>query len=415
MSYPLARMPSVAYSVSLINGSDVMPLKDGFNSISDAKITFARNSIASLKFTMFTNHQAYDEIFPFTSLVVVRDRNSETVFEGRVLDPNPAMDTKGSVSREVTCESIEAFLKDSRMPYIEERQWSASDSRSGLQVYIDTVLDYHNAKVEPYKRIYRGVVDLQTHETSDGVYKGIQRESAHDALFKKLVGVYGGEMRVRRDVDGVLRLDYSERLGRIRGTPIQVGKNIKSSSQDFDFASVVTRLTPLGAKLEDSDDRVTIASVNSGVEYVDNDELIATYGIIEDTETWDDVTEPANLLRKAQESLAERTKIPRSVKISALDLSLIGLEPDSLDLLDWYQCINPLIGLNDTLEVVKKTLDLNKPASSTFEFGAIATSQSQSIAEAKQVAAKAAERANEKTQVSTIPIEWLESNVDLGR
>lgn len=404
------------YKAYLVNDDRRHVLKDEFNAISNAKVTIAQNSIGSFKFSLLPGHDCYERVFPFTSLVqVINAQTEEIVFDGRVLEPLPSMSSKGVVCKSVVCESAEGFLKDSRMPYLEERQWSADAQRTGLQVYIDKVLEIHNAKVEPYKRIYRGEVDLKTHEVSDGVFKGFQRETAHDALYKKLVDVFGGEMRVRRDRDGAYRLDYSERLGRIRGTPIELGRNMQSASRGFKFSDVVTRLTPLGAKLEDSDDRLTVASVNGGVDYIDDEELIATYGVVEGVETWDDVEVPANLLQKGRAFLAANGAISDPLKVSALDLSLIGLEMDSIDLHDWYPCRNPLIGLDETLEVVKKVLDLNSPSKSSVEFGSIAVSQSAAIARAKAAAADAVVSAGDNEKVKPIPVSWLESNVKLGR
>lgn len=404
------------YKAYLINDGQRYVLKDEFNAIADAKVTVAQNSIGSFKLSVPPGHGCYERLFPFTSLVQVMEaKTGAIVFDGRILEPLPAMTSKGAVCKSIVCESVEGFLKDARMPYLEEQQWSSDGARTGLQVYIDKVLEFFNAKVEPYKRIYRGNVDLQTHETSDGVFKGFQRETAHDALFKKLVDVYGGEMRVRRDDAGTLRLDYSERLGRIRGTPIEVGRNMQSASRGFRFSDVVTRLTPLGVKLEDSDDRLTVASVNGGRDYIDDAELISTYGIIEGTETWDDVEVPANLLVKGRSFLKACGAISDPLKVSALDLSLIGLEADSIDLHDWYPCINPLIDLDETLEVVKKTIDLNSPSKSAVEFGAISVSQSAAIARAKKAASEAVSSAGDHEKTKPIPISWLESNVTLGR
>lgn len=403
------------YTAYAENDGVEFALKDAANYLPEAKVATAQNAIGSFKFSIYPNHSMYGRLFPFTTLVKVYDmREGGLAFDGRVLDPIPSMDSKGSVCTDVTCESVEGFLKDSRMPYVAERQWSGDASRTGLQGYIDYVLSAHNAKIEPYKRIYRGDVTLRTHETTNGVYKGLQRESAYDALFKKLVGTYGGEMRVRRDNVGLLRLDYSEQLGVVRSTAIELGRNMKSTSSDFEFSSVVTRLTPLGKKLDGSDDRLTVSSVNSGVDYIDDAELIATYGIIEGTETWDDVEEPGNLLRKGREYLASQGKISRPVKVSALDLSLIGMDPDAFHVYDWYRCRNKLTGLDDTLEVVKKTVDLNDPANPSLEFGTISASQSAAIARAKQAAASA-EASGEGERTDPIPISWLRENVDLGR
>ena len=45
------------------------------------------------------------------------------------------------------------------------------------------------------------------------------------------------------------------------------------------------------------------------------------------------------------------------------------MAPDEFRLLDWYPCRNPLIGLDKTLEVVKRVIDINEPHNSSIELG----------------------------------------------
>lgn len=388
-------------------------LRDRHHAIASAKVTRQVNAIDSFKFTIYPNHPSYRSLLPFTTLVKVVDSSSGKVkFDGRVLMPAPSMDSKGLACTEVTCAGAMGYLNDSRQGFAMEQQWSGDGTRTGLQAYVDAVLERHNAMVEPYKRIYRGDVSLVTHETSDGVYKGFQRESSLDALVKKLADIYGGEMRVRRDADGLYRFDYAERLGQVRSTPIALGHNMQSASRSLAFDEVVTRLWPLGKKLDGSDDRLTIASVNGGVEYIDDEELQATYGIIGATETWDDVESPSNLLAKGREFLEAKRAVSESTKITALDLSLLGIDPDEIQLYDWYPCRNELIGLDATLEVVKQVIDIAEPHKSTYEFGALSRTQTWRVRAMRDAVKAAAESAAAAGSVSAISMEWIEQNIN---
>lgn len=399
----------MSYYIYIDNAGVQTVLKGPYETVSAAKLTQAANAIDSLSITLPYGHPAYSRMIPFATAVKVIDTSDgSVVFDGRVLDPVPSMSLDGGVSRQIECESVEAYLNDSIQPYLAERQWAGDASRTGLQQYIDAVLANHNAKVETHKRIYRGVVDAKTHETNNSVYKGLQREHTYDALKKKLVDVFGGEMRVRRDASGVLRLDYRAALGSLQQSVIERGVNMKEASRALSYSDVVTRLTPLGKKLDDSDDRLTIASVNGGKDYIDDPELIKAYGIVEGTETWDDVEVPANLLKKAREYLAQKRKVPESVRVSAIDLSLVGLAPEAVRIYDSYRCKNDLIELDAALEVVKVTVDLCNPINSTYELGARAVSQTQQILQAKNAAAKAESRVG---SVSPISQEWMRQNL----
>ena len=375
------------YTVTITNGTESVAIHDRYERIASAQIGKERNAIDSLTFTIYPDNPGYEKLHSFKTLVQVRNGKTGALdFDGRVVKACAAMDDSGLIYKTVQCEGVEAYLCDSTQPYIEEKQWSGDDTKNGLQEFIDYVLARHNERVEEYKRIYRGTVDLETYVTSSGVYKGLQRETSRDTLTNKLVDVFGGEMRVRRnETDGLLYLDYSKKLGTDRSTPIEIARNMASVAMDEDPTQVITRLRPFGAKIEvenedgttiETEERVTIESVNNGLEYIDDAEAMATYGIIEGTYTWDKVTLPANLLSNAQSWLEENNRFPHSASVSAYDLSLIDLAPDEFRLLDWYQCRNPLVGLDESLEIIKQTIDINEPHNSSIELGDSTTKQS---------------------------------------
>lgn len=374
---------------TIIHGPGTSNLK-----ISDAQITKEVNKFDSFTFTVYSDNPGFDLVVPFSTLIKVQNvKNGEFVFEGRVISPSPAMDSVGIVSKEVTCEGLMGYLCDSCQFYAEEQYYGDSDTQTGLQLYLQTLLNRHNEAVEEDKRISLGSVTLQTFDTTNGVTKSISRGSTWDNINDKLIDVFGGEMRVRRDEDGVLRLDYEERLGVTRATRIQIARNLIESSQEPDPSEVITRLYPYGCKLtetvidadgneveQETERRLGIETVNDNLPYIDDVVGIRTYGIIEGYQEWDDITIPSNLLAKAQEFLGENNRVPMSTSISAVDLSLLGIDPDSFKIHDWYPVYNPLIGLDETLEIVKQTIDVNEPQNSTFDLGETAYTLSGDIA-----------------------------------
>ena len=148
-------------------------------------------------------------------------------------------------------------------------------------------------------------------------------------------------------------------------------------------------MIPLGAKLEDSEERLTISSINNGLNYIDDEEAISEFGIIVDTVTYDDVNIVENLLRKGKEYLRENNKIKKKHKVTALDLSTIGLDVDSFEVGNTYRVINPLMKIDEDLRVIEKTLDINSPQSSSLSIGDkfedIKDYQLDNIATAKEV------------------------------
>lgn len=359
------------YTVTIKNGEDSVRIHDRYERIAEAKITRERNSIDCLTFTIYPDNPGYEALNRLTTTIeVVNGKTGKVDFEGRVVKAPAFMDSDGTIGKSVTCEGVEAYLCDSVQPYLAEQQWSGDSSRNGLQQFIDYVLARHNERVEDHKKVYRGVVDLITYQTSQGVYKGLQRDSTRETLQSKLVDVFGGEMRVRRSSDdGKLYLDYSEKLGDDSSTTIELAQNMASATLDEEPTQVITRLYPLGKKPDGSDDYLTIASVNSGKEYIEDADAKAVYGVIEGTHIWEDMTVAANLKSAAQSWLPINNQFPTSAAVDAYDLSLIDLAPEEFRLYDWYQVKNSLIGLDQSLEVVKQVIDINEPHNSTIELG----------------------------------------------
>lgn len=368
--------------------------------VDEASIIREVNKFDSLNFTIYPGNPGWDALDPFGTKVTVQNlKTGKVAFEGRVLMPVPDMGDDGAVSRTVTCEGPMAYLNDSTQPYLAERNWGDTDGKSGLQLYIEHLLSVHNSKVEEYKRIYPGTITLRTFDTSGGVTKSISRGSTWENIESKLLKVFGGEMRVRRGTDGLLYLDYAESLGTTRSTRIAIAHNMVDGTREIDPGAVVTRLYPYGAKITttetdedgtetevETEERLGIESVNGGVPYIDDAVAIEKYGIIEGYQEWDDVTVAENLLRKGRDWLGQNNAMPVSNTFTALDLALLGLDPDGFEIFDSYPCYNPLLGLDETLEIVKQTIDINSPEESTFDMGDTAYTLSAEIGKTDGIA-----------------------------
>lgn len=379
--------------------------------VDEASISRERNKFDSLTFTIYPDNPGWDALDPFSTKVTVQNlKTGKVAFEGRVIMPVPDMGDDGAASRTVTCEGPMAYLNDSTQPYLSERSWVDTEGKSGLQLYIEYLLSVHNSKVEEYKRIYPGTITLRTFDTSGGVTKSISRGSTWENIESKLLKVFGGEMRVRRGTDGLLYLDYAESLGTTRSTRIAIAHNMVDGTREIDPGAVVTRLYPYGAKITttetdedgtetevETEERLGIESVNGGVPYIDDAVAIEKYGIIEGYQEWDDVTVAENLLRKGREWLGQNNAMPVSNTFTALDLALLGLDPDGFEIFDSYPCYNPLLGLDETLEIVKQTIDINSPEESTFDMGDTAYTLSAEIGKTDGIAQEF-EEFKDKTQ-----------------
>lgn len=136
------------YQVKIINGGTETTIHSPFLSNEVPKLESGGvkkeiNAIPSFTFSMMPNNPGYLKIYPYTTKVIVT-KKQKTVFEGRVIIPNPQMDTDGILLKTVTCEGVKAYLHDSIQPYMAEKYWEGDEERNGLEEFIDHILSVHN-------------------------------------------------------------------------------------------------------------------------------------------------------------------------------------------------------------------------------------------------------------------------------
>lgn len=318
------------------------------------------NTIDNFTFNIAFNNPGYNKINALTTLVEVLNIKTNTLeFKGRVLLPTQSMSSNGMLAKSVTCESELGYLMDSSTVYGEYHNISVRD-------FLKVIIDNHNSQVDEEKQFKVGNVTVV--DNNDSLYRYLGYTKTFDAIKDKLIDRLGGELQIRYE-NGIRYLDYLEIIGEVKSTEIRLAKNLQSIEQEKDPTSIISRLIPLGNKLEDSEERLTIGSVNSGLNYIDDTEAIEEFGVIVDSVTWDDVTEPSNLLRKGQEYIKENNRIKKKYKVTALDLSTVGLDFDSFEVGNTYPVINPLMNINENLRVVEKTINIYSPQSSSLSFG----------------------------------------------
>lgn len=318
---------------------------------------FGINTIDNFTFNITPNNIGYNKLNALTTLVEVLNIKSNTLeFKGRVLLPVESMSSDGMFIKSITCESELGYLMDSSTIYGEYHDISVRD-------FLKVIIDNHNSQVTEDKQFQVGEVTV-----IGSLYRFLGYTKTLEAIKDKLINRLGGELRIRYE-DGVRYLDYIQATGEKKDTEIVLSRNLVTIEQERDPSDVITRLIPLGAKLEDSDERLTISSINNGLNYIDDEEAISKFGIIVDTVTYDDVTIVENLLRKGKEYLKENNKIKKKHKVTALDLSTIGLDVDSFEVGNIYRVVNPLMNIDEDLRVIEKTLDINSPQSSSLSIG----------------------------------------------
>ena len=326
------------------------------------------NCIDSFSFNIYPNNTGYNLIKSYSTLVnVFNTKTNKYEFRGRVLKSTEAMDSIGVVSKTVICESELAYLIDSTQNYAELHNITVSD-------YLKLILDNHNKNIEKHKQFQLGIVTVK--DSNDSLYKYIAYDSSWKNICDDLLNKLGGELQIRYS-NNIRYLDYLVEAGKVCNTEIRLGKNIKDITRDNDPTKFITRLKPLGAKIKTTDsegneveteERLNISNVNNGLDYIDYDEAIKEFGIIQGYVTWDDVTDAKNLLTKGKNYLKSQ-RVIISNKVTALDLSLLGIDIDSFEVGNYYPLVHEILGIRDTIRIVEKSISIEEPSSNTITLG----------------------------------------------
>ncbi len=145
-------------------------------------------------------------------------------------------------------------------------------------------------------------------------------------------------------------------------------KLIKEGGQKGDKDSTSTTYED-----ESPQPRYNISSVNNGNDYIEDADLIKQFGVIEGTQIFDDLQDPAQIKQMGEKWLAnEKQHVTKnSFEVSALELP----EFDRFKVGDFYQFINPQVSKTaQLLQVVEKDIDFAHERNSSLKIADVAKS-----------------------------------------
>lgn len=321
----------------------------------DSVLKLQTGYAGTFEFTIPPVNPLYDQIQNRKSMVSVF-QNKEEIFYGEVRK-TPKKDSYKNKS--VYCAGAMSFLSDSIQPQAEYHNLTPRQM-------LETLLNYHNSQVEERKRIQVGIVTI--HDPNDSLYRYTNHENTLQAIREKLVEKLGGYLRIRHEKE-TLYLDWItlEEYGVYCEQPIEFGLNLLNYSESVTAENLVTALIPLGARLEGKSEiealekYVDITSVNNGLDYIYSQEAVDAFGWVWDTHTWQDVTEPANLLRKAKQWLQDNQFEEWTLELTAVDLSGMDKEYESFHCGDRIKCRAKPYGMDRVFPVQEMTIYLQKP------------------------------------------------------
>ena len=225
----------------------------------------------------------------------------------------------------------------------------------------------HNAQVEAEKRFIVGNITVT--DPNDYIARSdSELLNTWESINKKLLETHGGYIWIRHEEDGIY-IDYLSELNLLSPQKVEFGKNLLDLKRETKGEDIATAIIPLGAKEEGGETRLDITSVNNGVDYVYNQEAVDRYGWIYKPQIWDDVTEPANLLKKGNEVLLEKMQMLFSIDLDAADLATVDKTVESFHLGTQVRVTTNPHSINQLFLVSKLSINLLQPASNKLTLG----------------------------------------------
>lgn len=321
------------------------------------------------EFTIYPTHPSYDSIKILKSMITVK-KDDNIIFYGRALN----IDYGFMNEKQVQCEGALAFLLDSLIaPHV------YNDSFSG---YFKKIINEHNSQVEDAKQFTVGSITVGDFYPFQ-VVENLEYYNSLETLNARMVSKADGYLQVRYE-NNKRYIDFLSShadVQNVSSQEIRLGKNLLDIKRETHNENIFTCIVPLGAKIGDSEIRIDVKPVNSGLPYIVNQEAVNLYGYIYKQVIFDEISDYQTLLTTATEYLSEHYEAISSIEITAADLSAIDVSLDSFNVgqyvnvySDYHFSINP-----QKMLINKMNINLMNPADTKIVIGEVAKGITDSI------------------------------------
>lgn len=336
-----------------MDGNTIYYPSDGKAVLISSTLNLELNTAGSLSFICPPENPYYEKIYNRKSIVSVY-RDEKEIFIGEVREQTK--DLRGN--KKVQCVGLLSYLADSIQPQMEYHDQTPYQLLSKF-------LKNHNEQVDDKKKIMLGRVTVT--DPNNSLYRFTNYETTMEVIMTKMVDKLGGYLKLRREED-LLYLDYLrlEEMGKATEQSIEFGVNLLDYTEDLSAEDITTAIIPLGKEIDGEEKDILkkytdIQSVNDGKNYLVSKEAKDEFGWVCRVIRWDDVTVPANLLRKGAVWLKDNQFEMVELALSAVDLSEFGIPTETIECGDRVRCIAYPFGMDRVFPVMKQTIPLQKP------------------------------------------------------
>lgn len=347
------------YADDILIHDSVSPSKEVH--LIDPSLSLVDSAAGSFSFTMTPFNVGYDDVEKFSTTIIIY-KDSDIIWTGRVLTQTDDFWHR----RKFTCEGALAYLNDS-LQILKYYKNVNSDT------FLRTLISVHNTRVPSNRRFQVGTITQ--HDPYDPYNYKTEYKNTFDTIKSTLFDVLGGHLRVRYSENNTTPiLDYLEDCPNTSSQEINFGENLLDFTKNWDLSNLCTVIIPRGKQLEEENeegdkDYTTIASVNSGSIYLQNDSAVQKYGTVEQIVDFSEVDNPTTLKLLGQKYLQEAQFDDMILEVSAVDLHMITKSIVSFNLLDEVRCISAPHGLDRMFPITQIDIPLDKPDGVKYTMG----------------------------------------------
>jgi hypothetical protein len=332
--------------------------------IGQGEVVREADKSGSFTFSLYPDHPYYDRfVLLRTEVVVTKARR--IVFRGRVIDE--AVDFWNV--KTLTCEGELGYLQDSVI-----RPYNFSGTPEEL---FRQMVAAHNAQVDEFKRFKVGICTVV--DANDYIARS---STAYEPTLTSITthlleSTSGGHLYITHGDNGtdpVPTIHYLADFTETASQPIEFGENLLDLAKSLKAENIATAIIPLGATVDDGKDdtedpKLTIASVNDGLDYVYSKQGVELYGWIFRAVEYQDVNSPSALKRLAQRDLTASIEEALTLELSAVDLHMVDRSIESFEACQYVRVRSLPHGIDRLLLCNKQTLNLLNPESDAVVLG----------------------------------------------
>jgi hypothetical protein len=360
---------------------DGFPLLDCHNNnliLVNPKVKLEVNTVGECSFAIYNNHPNYDKIKKLKSVIEVSDETS-VIFRGRATGDSIDIDNGMSVD----VEGVMAYFNDSIVrpfsfpsEFTEKEDYiAASESGNVIQFFLSWLIDNHNSQVQDFQKLKLGNVTV-TDPNNYITRSNSSYASTWDTLKSKLFdSSLGGYLCIRYEPDGNY-IDYLSEFTDVNTQTITFGKNILDLIRETELSSLYSACIPLGAAditIEGHPDKDLTDDIVKKGDTIYSKKAVEEYGWIyapTSETTWDDVTDDANLVKKAGERLANGGIVPtKGIEVTALDLHFTDEQIESFRIYKNVNVYSKTHGLTEQFQLSKLEIELLSPQNTRITVG----------------------------------------------